>query len=144
MPRKYITAKQKEKVIARALERCEYCKSLRKYSPQPFTIDHIIPIAIKGLTHIDNLAFACGGCNGHKYSKINALDPVTFEEVSIFNPRIDSWNDHFEWSTDLLFIVGLTPIGRASVRTLHLNREELINLRKLTSLTGEHPPEIAD
>ena len=46
------------------------------------------------------------------------------------------------WSEDLLCIVGQTPIGRATVEALNLNRPEIINLRKLLISEGEHPPQI--
>ena len=39
-------------------------------------------------------------------------------------------------------IVGQTPIGRATVEALKLNRQELINLRQLLIGAGEHPPEL--
>jgi hypothetical protein len=37
-------------------------------------------------------------------------------------------------------LVGLTPTGRATVETLKLNREGLINLRRVLYVMGEHPP----
>jgi len=36
--------------------------------------------------------------------------------------------------------VGLTPIGRATILALHLNRPALLNLRSLLLAFGEHPP----
>ena len=35
---------------------------------------------------------------------------------------------------------GLTPIGRVTVALLRLNRDYVLNLRKLLMLAGEHPP----
>ncbi|MCB0559848.1 MAG: hypothetical protein H6573_01055 [Lewinellaceae bacterium] len=58
----------------------------------------------------------------------------------LFHPRKDTWTDHFEWDIDYQQVIGITPTGRATVRTLHLNRRELANLRAITRLTGEHPP----
>ena len=140
MPRKHISESLRQAVEERAGGRCEYCKSLRKYSPQPFTIEHIIPLAKGGSNDMDNLAFSCGGCNGHKYQKTEALDPITGEISPLFNPRKDSWGTHFEWDANYLLIIGITPIGRATARTLQLNRQELANLREIVMLTGEHPP----
>lgn len=37
-------------------------------------------------------------------------------------------------------MLGRTPIGRATVEALHLNRPELVNLRRLLRDVGEHPP----
>lgn len=77
MSRRYITADEQKLVIDRAAKRCEYCQSLMDYVPQPFAIEHIVPIAEGGSTSLDNLALACGGCNGHKYTKQTGIDPVT-------------------------------------------------------------------
>lgn len=140
MPRKRIPPEDKAHVLQRASGRCEYCKSLRKYSPQPFTIDHILPVALKGSDALDNLALACGGCNGHKSNKTTALDPITGKEADLFHPREQVWQEHFDWDADSEQMIGLTPTGRATVRSLKLNREALVNLRKITKLTGEHPP----
>jgi len=60
--------------------------------------------------------------------------------VPLFNPRKNEWSENFEWSADALSMIGITAIGRASVETLKLNREALVNLREITKLTGEHPP----
>ncbi len=140
MPRRYISETVKQAVEKRAGGRCEYCKTLRKYSPQPFIIEHIVPLAKGGSSSLGNLAFSCGGCNGHKYQKTEALDPVTGNMTSLFHPRKDDWFSHFEWDSDFLQIIGLTPTGRATVRALHLNRQELINFREVLKMTGEHPP----
>lgn len=86
------------------------------------------------------MALACGGCNGHKYTKITGIDPVSNQEVPLFNPRKDIWEMHFQWSADNLKMIGITAIGRATINTLHLNRENVVNLRILTSMTNEHPP----
>ena len=140
MPRKYITAEQKRAILKRAEGRCEYCKCLRKYSPQPFVIEHIIALARGGNNDLSNLALACGGCNGHKYTKITALDSLTNVMASLYNPREHIWSEHFKWNTDFLLMIGVTAIGRATINTLRLNRKEVINLRELTTLTNEHPP----
>jgi hypothetical protein len=34
----------------------------------------------------------------------------------------------------------MTPIGRAPVEALHLNRPGLVNLRRILHAAGEHPP----
>lgn len=68
MSRRYITATEENQIIERANRLCEYCRYSMDYSAQPFVIDHIVPIAEGGTTAMENLAFACGGCNGHKYT----------------------------------------------------------------------------
>ena len=90
---------------------------------------------------MENLAFSCGGCNGHKYTKIQALDPVSRELVSLYNPRTQKWLDNFVWSDDFLQAVGLTAIGRATINALQINRSGVVNMRKLLLMAGLHPPQ---
>jgi hypothetical protein len=60
--------------------------------------------------------------------------------VSLFNPRRQRWQDHFAWSEDTTMVIGLTPVGRASIIALRLNRPEAVNLRRVLFGIGEHPP----
>jgi len=89
---------------------------------------------------LENLAFACQGCNNRKYTNTEAVDPVTQAIAPLFHPRRNRWNDHFAWSDDATLILGLTPIGRATVEKLQLNRAGLVNLRRILVEAGEHPP----
>lgn len=41
-------------------------------------------------------------------------------------------------------VIGRTPTGRATVEKLQLNREGVVNLRRLLVTMGQHPPEEAD
>jgi len=141
MPGIYIPTEMRQLVMERARGLCEYCLSYATYSIQPFVIEHVTPRSRGGGTTIDNLAYACGGCNGHKYNKTKALDPIDGALVALFNPRKDKWQDQFVWSDDFTLIIGLTPTGRATVNSLHLNREGIINLRRLLVGIGKHPPD---
>jgi hypothetical protein len=127
-------------VAARAGHVCEYCRTREEFSASPFCIEHVVPRAVGGQTHLETLAFACGGCNGHKSDKTSALDPATGEKVPLFNPRLSRWEANFAWSNDTLLIVGLTPVGRAIVLALRLNRTPLVNLRRVLRDAREHPP----
>ena len=89
---------------------------------------------------MENLALACQGCNCHKYDKTQGFDPVTGELASLFHPRRQAWKDHFAWNYDFTLIVGLTPTGRATVETLRLNRENVVNVRMVLYTFGKHPP----
>ena len=140
MPRYRIPGKRKAAVKDRASYRCEYCRCLEKYSPQPYVIEHIIPLALNGTSEFDNLAFSCGGCNNHKYIKISAPDPVSGKSVPLFHPRKHQWGTHFKWDEEYLRMVGLTAIGRATIDALKLNRPHVVNFRVITKLTEEHPP----
>lgn len=131
----------KRKIVAeRARYLCEYCFAPQKYSPQSFSVEHILPISKKGSDDLENLALACQGCNSFKSDKIFATDPLNEKKVRLFNPRKDIWSKHFVWSDDFLEIIGLTAKGRGTVKLLKLNREEVVNLRELLYLFGEHPP----
>jgi hypothetical protein len=112
-----------------------------KYSPDYFSIEHIIPQAKGGSDHADNLAYACLACNSHKYTHTAAIDPVSGIEAPLFNPRIDNWDHHFQWTEDFSRIAGLTPTGRATIEKLHLNRTSLVNLRIILAESEKHPPE---
>ena len=87
-----------------------------------------------------NLALSCQGCNSYKHDKVTGRDPVTEQMVPLFHPRRHKWRDHFAWSDDCTRIHGLTPIGRATVITLKMNRTELINLRRALVAILKHPP----
>ncbi len=87
-----------------------------------------------------NLALACQGCNSHKHTKTEALDPVTKSLAPLYDPRRQRWSDHFGWNNDYTQIVGLSPTGRATTEALHLNRGSLINLRQILTSIEEHPP----
>lgn len=89
---------------------------------------------------MENLAYACDGCNGHKYQKTEAIDPLTSLSARLFHPRTDKWKEHFRWSSDFLKIEGITPEGRATIAALQLNRVELINYRTALKTINKHPP----
>lgn len=140
MPRRYLTVKEQRTIVERAKGCCEYCQSQMQYAAQPFVFEHITPISQGGQSTLGNLALACGGCNGHKYNKTEASDPVDGSVVPLYNPRQHHWVDHFAWDEDYTLVIGLTAMGRATVETLKLNRPGVINMRKLLITVGKHPP----
>lgn len=140
MPGRYVSVIIRHKVFVRAEGRCEYCRCSEKYALHTFHIEHIHPFSKGGKTILENLALACDGCNKRKTNKILFIDPLHDEPVVIFNPRTDPWNEHFKWSNDTLQIIGLTAIGRATIDCLKLNRKGVVNIRRLTIMSGEHPP----
>lgn len=74
-----------------------------------------------------------------EYCSSPALDPVTNEHIALFNPRLHDWSTHFVWVDRFSKIEGLSPLGRATVLKLQLNRVGLVNLRTLLHLYGKHP-----
>ncbi len=130
-----ISAALRQQVIERARGRCEYCQTQQGIVVE-MEIDHIVPISAGGETTLDNLCLSCVGCNGFKLDYQVAIDP----ETALFNPRTQSWSDHFHWSDDSLWVVGLTPIGRATITRLRMNRELVVNARRRWVRASWHPP----
>ncbi len=127
-------------VKLRARGCCEYCLSQTDFSPDPFSVEHIIPKSKGGLDIAENLAWACMGCNGMKYNAVECADPVSGAITPIYNPRNDEWRKHFKWSNDFSLLLGLTPVGRGTIEKLQINRTGVVNLRILLHGAGLHPP----
>jgi 5-methylcytosine-specific restriction endonuclease McrA len=107
-------------VRQRAENRCEYCQRRQVDSPLiPLHVEHIVPRRHGGTDSLDNLALACPECNLHKGSNLTGIDPGSNEVTRLFDPRRDRWQDHLAWEGPR--IVGLTAIGRTTVRVLELN-----------------------
>ena len=119
---------------------CEYCRIEEATTGHEFTLDHVVPESRGGPTTLENVAYACVGCNVRKSNKTHAPDPIDGEIAPLYNPRMQRWSDHFCWSNDSRLILGLTPTGRASVVALSLNRPLLITYRILMIRHGMHPP----
>lgn len=137
---RYISEAIQNQVRKRAKFLCEYCHASEQWQYVSFTVDHVIPLTKGGTNSIDNLALACFHCNRQKSDKLKAFDEQSLSEVPLFNPRIDSWQEHFIWSTDTLSIIGLTPTGRATVAALAFNRARIINIRAADREIVRHPP----
>ena len=106
----------------------------------PLEIDHIIPEAAGGSSDETNLWLACPRCNRHKGAQTHGTDEETGERVPLFDPRRQRWHDHFAWQEDGLYIVGLTPIGRATVDALQMNNAFVVRSRRTWIAWGWHPP----
>jgi hypothetical protein len=124
----------------RAADCCEYCQMQAKFSHDPFSGEHIIPVVKGGLDELENLAWSCLGCNLFKAIATHVFDLITGDLVPLYNPRIDKWADHFQWAEDFSLMIGKTPTGRATIVRLKLNRIGLVNLRKILVEAGKHPP----
>jgi len=139
--RTYIPKWLRDLVAEQARHRCGYCQADERYFGTDFLVDHLIPEALGGPTIADNLWLACWECNGRKASRIAALDLVSGEMVPLYNPRTQSWNEHFRWSASGDQILGLTPTGRATIRALGLNRPKRVIARQFWMRAGWHPPQ---
>jgi hypothetical protein len=135
-----ISRRLRQLVERRAARQCEYCRCPLAVTTEPFAVEHVIPTVRGGATRLDNLALSCSGCNGHKYDKVEDHDPVSQSTASLYHPRQQTWSEHFAWNEDYSRVIGLTPTGRATVETLRLNRQGVVNLRRVLFLVGMHPP----
>lgn len=140
MSRSYVSQALRAAVAAAARYRCGYCLTLEQLIGASMTIEHIVPEAAGGLTVEDNLWLACTMCNSHKGNRTVARDEVTGHVVRLFNPRRQAWAEHFLWQHGGTVVAGLTPVGRATVATLRLNRTLLVKSRRLWVAYGLHPP----
>lgn len=125
-------------VIQRADNRCEYCGLSQLGQAATFHIDHVTPVVAGGLTTADNLALACVSCSLYKGARQSIEDPETSQAVTIFNPRQQTWKEHFSWRG--VEVVGLTAVGRGTVNALKLNRAIIHAIRVEEECFGRHPP----
>src|SRR5436305_5198100 len=108
--------------------RCEYCHLPWGFHRAPFQIDHIIAEQHGGPTVSENLAVACLRCNKRKGPNLAGVSPDTGDIVRLFNPRRDEWTEHFHW--DGARLVGLTPIGKATIAVLAINHPSAVVVRE--------------
>lgn len=129
-----------DRVRERAGGLCEYCRLPQSSQEAAFHIDHIHPRAAGGPTSAENLALACVTCSLRKAARTKVRDTFTGKLVPLFHPRRDRWSDHFRW-TQGGKIAGRTPLGRATVAALAMNRPAIIAIRQTLAILGEFPPE---
>ena len=133
----YIPAPLRQQVRSRAGLRCEYCLLGEADAFFPHEPDHIIAIKHGGETTKENLALSCFDCNRFKGSDVSSIDPVTGQLVPLFNPRSQTWSDHFK--VDGGRIIALTDIGRVTERLLKLNLAERVEVRETLATSGRYP-----
>lgn len=124
-------------VRKRAESRCEYCRLHEDDDVLAFHVEHIISVKHGGRDAIDNLALACQQCNLHKGANLTGIDPESGELTPLYHPRQQDWSDHFLEHADR--IVGITAIGRTTVRVLQMNDPDRMRTRWLAC--GPRPPE---
>lgn len=122
-------------VRLRASDRCEYCRLSQVGQEATFHVDHVLPRADGGATVDANLALACVSCSLRKGAKRVGRDPTSGEEVALFNPRRERWEEHF--SVDGAFVMhGLTATGRSTIALLRMNRPNAVLARELEARLG--------
>ena len=135
-----VSAVLRRQVIERAESHCEYCGLAQTGQEATFHIDHAVPVVAGGSTALENLALACVSCSLRKGGRMLVPDPQTHEHVALFNPRLDSWQTHFRWEG--VWVMGLTPTGRATVAALNMNRPLALAIREEETYRGRHPPRL--
>ncbi|WP_339613700.1 HNH endonuclease [uncultured Rubinisphaera sp.] len=78
----------------------------------------------------ENILLVCPVCNTLKADKF-PLDE--HDQPLLLNPNVDDFTDHLEFSEEGT-VKGLTPRGEATIELLQLNREPLVEQRKLERL----------
>jgi 5-methylcytosine-specific restriction endonuclease McrA len=121
-------AAAREFIRQRARNQCEYCLLPDESDELPFHIEHVIAKQHGGSDELTNLCWSCSRCNFYKGTNIASLDRETGELTALFNPRNRVWKSHFELRD--AHIVGLTAEGRITVRLLHMNVTQRIDLRR--------------
>ena len=127
-----MNAALRQRIRQQAHFRCEYCQIREEDLPfAPFHLDHVIASQHGGSDLPENLAWSCHECNLFKGPNLSSIDPDTRQVVTLFNPRTDLWNVHFQ--IDGNYIRGLTSTGRATSWLLQFNSPERLSLRTLLS-----------
>lgn len=124
----------RRQIRARAECRCEYCHFPEEVAELRFQVDHVVAEKHGGRASLTNLAWACLRCNSHKGPNLAGLDPKTGKLSRLFNPRTDLWDEHFRWSSPKL--VGKSPVGRATIIVLCINRLDTLLLRRSLMAEG--------
>lgn len=135
-----ISQELRQRVFEFSHFRCGYCQTSQSIIGPYLEIDHIRPEAHGGASDEDNLIAACSHCNNRKGARLSAIDPQTQRQTRLFHPRLDHWQEHFEWSAEGTVVRGKTAIGRATVAALEMNHPDLITARQLWVSVGWHPP----
>lgn len=138
----YISRELRQRVADAAKHRCGYCQTQEAVIGMPLEIEHITPEVAGGTSDEENLWLACPRCNRYKGMQIGFIDEITGEQAPLFHPRQQRWSEHFAWEQDGLYIVGLTPTGRATVTALQMNNPFVVYSRRVWISWGWHPPKL--
>jgi hypothetical protein len=117
-------------VAERAGHRCEYCQAPEAIFNFAFEVEHILPPGRGGSDDGSNQALSCRCCNLFKSDHVEGVDPQTGKTVVLFNPRDQTWEEHFGVDSASGSLIGLTPAGRATIDRLEMNRPTQVFARK--------------
>jgi hypothetical protein len=137
----YVPASLKRLVREQFGNRCAYCRTAEDLTATHFETEHISPRSAGGETVIANLCLSCPMCNRFKSDSTSAIDPLNATSVPLFHPQLQLWREHFTWIDDGTELIGLSPIARATVAALHMNRPAMVRVRRMWVAMGVHPPQ---
>lgn len=140
MSNTYISVELRRQVISRAESICEYCLIHEDDTFFGCHVDHIISEKHGGLTTADNLALACSLCNLRKGSDIASLTDAGIL-TRLYNPRTDTWSQHFALAD--ADIEPLTATGEVTASLLQFNISERVLERQELIETHIYPSEAA-
>lgn len=126
-------------VAERAGFRCEYCRAPERVFNFAFQVEHIYPVHLGGQDVLANLALSCESCNLYKGGAITGWDELSQQEVSLFHPRQQVWEEHFVWDATAGRIEGKTATGRATVYRLRFNSDFQCRARHIWAPMGLFP-----
>ncbi len=126
-------------VALRAQHRCEYCHAPAMVFNLSLEVAHRVPVSRGGADTAANWALACRACNLYKARHISGDDAASQTVVRLVHPREDQWEEHCQVVTENGELVGLTPIGRATVARLGLNSAAQIAARRQWMRLGLFP-----
>ena len=132
MPRigDYISVYIRAQVAERAEFKCEYCLApdSQGYSFYKHQVDHVRSLKHRGTSAMDNLAYACFACNINKGPDVGSIHDETGKFVGFYNPRTDTWSEHFR--LNLHWIESLTEVGWVTAVVLQFNTPERVASRQ--------------
>lgn len=102
-------------------------------------MDHFHPTAAGGSDEIANLVYARTACNRFKGDYVPPRDAP--ESLRLLHPQHDNLREHIEETTHG-HLVGITPRGWFHIQRIHLNRTQLVEMRRLLRVTGAQGDEL--
>ncbi|MHB8626876.1 MAG: HNH endonuclease [Aggregatilineales bacterium] len=133
----YISKELRQAVNERAGRCCEYCLLDERCAGKSHEVDHICAEKHGGDTTLDNLCLSCFDCNRHKGSDLCSMDIESGQIVTLFHPRLHTWDEHFRLVGAL--IEPLSATGRVTIHLLQINAEARLEERELLRLNRKYP-----
>lgn len=130
---------RRDRVERRAGRRCEYCRAPQPVTGVRYHLEHVFPESLGGTDDLDNLALACPMCNSHKSNHILGIDDQGSDDGQLFHPRIDRWEEHFDFDSETFEIRWKTKKGQGTVNRLRMNDALQIEARKHWVDLGHYP-----